>query len=60
MVTTGWAYDVIYVPLESSSNNKNVIEKYKTHAFNKVNTVMTVATVFFCCSYCSFAVPWVK
>ena len=41
----------MYVPLESSSNNK--VEKYKTHAFNKDNTVMTVATMFFCCSYCS-------
>ena len=31
----------------------NLIEKCKTHAFNKANTVITVTTVFFCCSYCS-------
>ena len=30
-----------------------IVEKYKTHAFNKANTVIIVATELFCYSYCS-------
>ena len=31
----------------------NLVEKYRMHAFNKVNTVIIVATEFLCYSYCS-------
>ena len=37
----------------------NLVEKYKTHAFNKANAVMTVTTEFFCYSHCSLGqVEW--
>ena len=39
MVTTGWAYDVIFVPFNwSPVQIINVIEKYKTHSKSN-NTV---------------------
>ena len=53
MVTTGWAYDVCNMSHSNPVQIINLVEKYEMHAFNKANTVMTVATEFFCCSCCS-------
>ena len=51
MVTKGWAYEIMsrWYPVQIIK----LVEKYKTHTFNKANTVIIG-------SFGILTVPWVK